>query len=479
MNNLNMNSAITRRHFARTLALPVGALMLGSALPAWAKKKKQKEDKPSSPAQPDSAQPKYETKVLWDFDGLLKDSPNPRSNRPHVYNGNAYLVVILPGRQVKVVKVSLDDGKVQMEPLWKSKPSYTAGNDNHRYYAVGIDALGYIHVTGDMHQQGHVPHWISKRPEDISEFHHACGEGSNKGPQGLSVTYPHFFRSPDGELYHECRASRPVWGIALSRLHVKTQTWTMLGADVTRADAGLKDKHDRRGVWGTPITIWENNGQGSNFGYTQPHMDICWDKNKRMHMVFGILNKTAPHKRDMVGKGHNTATHILYAYTDDGGKTIYRGDGSKIEWPIRAEAGPQQGDVVYKENQGPAPWLKLGVSIEIDKHNRPIVRCSSFKTGHHSLVLVNGKWIDRKDADAKPSGPVENGPAGNKDADEEEGYNPRLIHARTLKLPYQIENLDEEYLRDTGNLLYTAVPPAKQRKTRIILVLATPVQIKK
>jgi hypothetical protein len=145
---------------------------------------------------------------------------------------------------------------------------------------------------------------------------------------------------------------------------------------------------------------------------------------------------------------------------------------------MRAEAGPHQGDVVYKEDDGAAPWLKCGVNIDIDHHNRPVVRCSSFKTGHHSMVLENGKWLDRKDADARPDGPVENNPEVNNRADEEEAYNPRLIHARALKLPHQIENLDEEYLRDTGNLLYTAVPPPKQRKTRIILVLCKPVKTK-
>ena len=51
---------INRRNFWRTLAWPVGALVLGYALPAWAKKKKQQEEKPSDPAQNDSAESKYE-----------------------------------------------------------------------------------------------------------------------------------------------------------------------------------------------------------------------------------------------------------------------------------------------------------------------------------------------------------------------------------------------------------------------------------
>ncbi len=164
MNSENSH-AITRRNFCRNLALPAGALVLGSALPAWAGKRHKKEAEKlaapaqPAPAQPEPAAPKYETKVLWDFDGLLKDSPNPKSNRPRVYNGNAYLIVILPGRQVKIVKVPLDGGKVQREPLWKSNPEFVAGTDNHRFYAVGIDAQGYIHVSGDMHQSK----WVKQK----------------------------------------------------------------------------------------------------------------------------------------------------------------------------------------------------------------------------------------------------------------------------------------------------------------------------
>lgn len=173
----------------------------------------------------------------------------------------------------------------------------------------------------------------------------------------------------------------------------------------------------------------------------------------------------------MVGKGHLTSTDIIYAYSDDGGATIHRGDGSEIQWPMRAEAGPQQGDVVYREDDGDAPWLKVGVSIEMDQQDRPVVRCYSFKTGSHHLVLVDGKWLDHRDENPKSIGPAEN-------KDDEEDYNPKLINARALKLPYEIENLDEEYLRDTGNLLFTAVAPNKQRKTRIILVLSKPVETK-
>lgn len=466
----NTRSIIRMRRTVGALAFLVGGMALvgGDVPPVRADKsgkpdqRKDRDDRMR--AGDDAGGRKYRTTVLWDFDGLLKDSPNPRSNRPRVHNGNAYLVVILPGRKVNVVKVPLDGGKVQMEPLWKSKPDYVAGEDNHRYYAVGIDSDGYIHVTGDMHQQPWVPHWISKKPEDISEFVRRCGEDDNKGPQGRSVTYPHFFRSPRGELYHSCRMSEPVWGMAVSRLDVKTQTWTMLGDDLSKEDAGKKAKRGR------PVTVWEDNGIGHDHGYTQPHLDMCWDKNNRMHIAWSLLDRNLP------GDGGICATHILYAYSDDGGKTVHRGDGTKIQWPMRAEKGPHQADVVLTEDQGPPRWLNVGVSISLDERDRPVIVCKSFRTGKHRLVLDDGKWVDRKEADSRPGAAVKksDGAAAKKDDDPDDEREIPL-HVRSLDLKHPVGHLDEEYLRDTGNLLYTAVVPEKERKKRIVLVHARPV----
>ena len=158
------SNPVSRRSFCRTLALPAGAIVLGSALPAWARRNKQ--EKPSTPAQQDSEQPKYETKVLWDFGGCIEDRFMDRVST-YVYNGNVYLWVLLPEFKTTIVKVPLDGSTVQMYPLM---PGHTTGDDPHRYYRIAADSLGYVHVCGDMHSSPFVKHWISKRPEDISEF---------------------------------------------------------------------------------------------------------------------------------------------------------------------------------------------------------------------------------------------------------------------------------------------------------------------
>lgn len=461
--------SMSRRLFCRDLALPTGALALGRALPAWADKKKmQQAEKPGAPAQPDSAEKKFEAQVLWDFDGCIEDRFMRRVTT-HVYNGNVYLWVLLPEYKTMIVKVPLAGGKAQMCPLM---PGHVTGADPHRFYTIAADAKGTIHVVGDMHSSAHVKHWMSKRPEDISEFVYTSDMGSNKRPQGYNVTYPHLFRSPDGVLYHSIRCADPVWGIGISVLDVKTQTWSMLGADVPSADISKANR--ARKAEGKPMTAWEDNGEGGSFSYTQPHAQIRWDRNRRMHLAFCLLNENTPSS-----KGRHTGSDVLYAYSDDGGKTFRRGDGSLIQLPMRAEAGPHQADVVYSRHDGPPPWVGLLPGLSIDGRNRPVVKAYDHKTGCHTLVLEDGKWTEPATSIVSPAGDQTTEPN-----DEDEEGDSDQADVSKLHLPYKPHHLNPDYLRETGNLVYLSFPEKdrlhgdKPKHHRILLVLSKPAKNK-
>ena len=376
------------------------------------------------------------------------------------------MVVVLPDLKVMILKAPFDGGKAQLSPLL----NVTAGTDPHRFYDIGIDSLGYIHVVGDMHSTAHVKHWISKKPEDISEFVSTSDSDANKRPGGYKVTYPHFFRSPDGVLYHCIRCANPVWGICISVLDAKTQTWTVLGAEIP--DGDLKNKHEKMAV-GKPITAWEDNGEGGNFGYTQPHAHITWDKQKRMHLVLGLLNENTP----SAAHGH-TGSDVLYAYSDDGGKTFHRGDGSQIELPMRAEAGSHQADVVYSKHDGPPPWVGLDPSIHIDDKGRPVVGFFVHKSASpwRKMILENGKWTELAKSTDAQSTDVATKP---KDEDEDEGDS--MMFEKHPNLPYRIYRLDGDYRRDTGNYLYIAEPAPKgnnKGSAMIRIVLSKPLKAK-
>lgn len=457
---------VTRRSFCRMLALPAGALVIGHALPAWAKKKPQAE-KSAAPSEQKVVKQACENKVLWDFSGCLEDRFMNRVTT-HVYNGHVYLWVLLPGYKTHIVKVPLAGGKAQMFPLM---PGHVTGDDPHRFYTIAADALGYIHVVGDMHSSAHVKHWVSKRPEDISEFVFTSDMGEAKRPQGFNVTYPHLFRGPEGVLYHSIRCADPVWGIGVSVYDVKTQTWSMLGADVPASDLGDKRAKKARGK---PMTAWEDNGEGGNFSYTQPHAMIRWDKNKRLHLAFSLLNENTPSS-----KGRHTGSDVLYAYSDDGGKTFHRGDGSQIVLPMRAEPGPHQADVVYSRHDGPPPWVGLLPGLSIDEKNRPVVKAHDHKTGLHTMVLENGKWSKLAVAADAPTAEAAAKPKDKDDDDDAEEVN-----ISKLDLPYDPHHMNGEYLRETGNLVYTVFPEKDRfhgdtpKHHRILLVLSKPVKAK-
>lgn len=451
-------TSFTRRDFCRRLALPAGALMLGNAQFGWAKNKKP-QGKPATPTHPAGTQPKFTSKVLWEFDAM--DADQNKKSLVCGYKGNAYKIFLLPGYQTMIAKIPLDGSPVKTAPLM---PGHVTGSDPHRFYAVAVDSAGYIHVSGDMHGSGHVKHWLSKKPEDISEFVFTSILGDDKRPQGFSVTYPRFYKSPDGVLYHSIRCAEPVWGIGISVLDVKTQTWTMLGADVPRAD--IEKRNRAKKANGKPLTAWEDNGEGG--GYTQPHAHLAWDKNNRMHLAFGLLNEDTPS-----AKGSHTGSDVLYAYSDDHGKTFRRGDGSTIELPMRAEAGPHQADVVYSRHDGRPPWVGLNPHVSIDEKNRPVMHALDHKTGKHEFVLENGKWSELgKSAEVTP--PL--GTAKASDDDDDDDDDP--LHLRGLDLPHKVMFVDKGYFRDTGKLVYQAQVPDKVKHSRIKIVLATPVNAK-
>ncbi|WP_395719204.1 BNR-4 repeat-containing protein [Prosthecobacter sp.] len=429
---------LSRRIFCG--ALFAAALLLGTLHDAWA------------------ATPKFKSKVLWEFDAM--DADHNRKSLVRAFKGHAYKLFLLPGYQTMIAKIPLDGSQVQTAPLM---PGHVTGSDPHRFYSLAVDAAGYVHVSGDMHSSAHVKHWLSKKPEDISEFVFTSDLGADKRPQGFNVTYPRFYKSPDGVLYHTIRCAEPVWGLAISVLDVKTQTWTMLGADVPRADIAKGNRAKK--AKGSPLTAWEDNGEGGNFSYTQPHAHLAWDKNNRLHLAFGLLNENTPSS-----KGRHTGSDVLYAYSDDRGKTFHRGDGTKIELPMRAEAGPHQADVVYSRHEGRPPWVGLNPTVSIDEKNRPVVKALDHKTGVHTFVLEDGAWIDpaQKTKDQKPK-PILPTP----EDDDEEDVD--TLDLSGLDLPHKILFLDKEFYRDTGMLLYQAQVPDKVKHSRIKIVLATPV----
>lgn len=106
---------------------------------------------------------------------------------------------------------------------WKKKvlPSKTQW-DSHNYVRVILDKQGYIHLSGNMHN---VPliYFKSEKPHDISAF----TAGTMTGAREDRVTYPVFFKDPQGDLYFQYRNGKSGEGSTYWKKYLADQKkWT-------------------------------------------------------------------------------------------------------------------------------------------------------------------------------------------------------------------------------------------------------------
>jgi hypothetical protein len=94
--------------------------------------------------------------------------------------------------------------------------------DSHNYVALGVDAQGYLHLSGNMHADPLV-YYRSTKPYDVSsmvEINRMVGKEENR------VTYPKFFTDKDSNLYFSYRIGGSGNGnILINRFNPATGTW--------------------------------------------------------------------------------------------------------------------------------------------------------------------------------------------------------------------------------------------------------------
>ena len=272
---------------------------------------------------------------------------------------------------------------------------YQVENDSHRIFSIGIGPDGFVHIVGDQHNYGasfaavdHMPeryrdgiamHWISDAPEDVSSFTWV-GEDSALTFPGYAFTYASFHYDDDGDLYMQCRnrvhraGHEPgEIGYSIYAYDPTTRAWEALGALPPSTSTAE-----------FPAVFWEDDA------YDKPETDpnfyqafssgIRFDENGRLHAVVGINGNSLA----------DSASHVLYARSDDGGRTFARADGSALTLPLRVEEGAGQADVVAgPDDVGgfPSPcW---------DRDGSPIVSYSEIDPNvamHRAFDEEEGVW---------------------------------------------------------------------------------------
>jgi hypothetical protein len=332
-----------------------------------------------------------------------------------------------------------------------TQKGYTAGKDNHGIYIIAVDRSGYIHVCGGMHS-ALITYWRSDRPEDISSFTRHMPDakrpaGKQPCPIAGHITFPHFFSDRHGQLFWTCQQGCGP----LCSYDESTKLWTALGRELGTMSPKAKTNDEIS-------FFYEDNKRYSTpdldrvkGGMSAKGFDVAWDSKNRMHMAIVLLNI------DLHGKQRGTggATDLLYAYSDDGGKTVFKSNETQIQLPIRAEAGSNQGEVILNENDASLNGVTY---IAVDKADRPIIWCHSHTTGDHCFRLESGHWVDYPTAPV--AGSISTDPSGVMIGLNKRDCFTRFLNldgrnTQTLDLP--VLKYDKAHYNNTGELIWTSL----------------------
>ena len=273
------------------------------------------------------------------------------------FNGNTYFVWVDNQSHPRVTKISADGVTTRrLDP----DDNYKVQNDSHHTFSLGIDSQGYIHIAGDMHNfepsddyldkfdNANMMYWVSSSAEDISQFDF-LGDNQSRAVPGYKFTYPKFYNDRNMELYMLARINLMdqwtpgVRSLALYRYNTQTKAWVERGGYAQASNI----PENYRSI------LWEDNGH-SGSGYQGFIATIMFDMRNRMHLAATINNDN----------DSPDATHVLYAYSDDGGLTFRHANGHKIpELPMRA-SGENAADIVAQAPDNSVfYWIFAGVYV--------------------------------------------------------------------------------------------------------------------
>lgn len=238
----------------------------------------------------------------WSTNGNASDLNQGTGTPVYSKNGHTFFGWIDTSNNMKITHIN-PDGVSTTSTVW----SGVAFDLFHVNPSVAIDKNGFVHITGDVHYDS----WKYK----ISNSPYSITAGFRDGnPPGDKVTYPEFFTDKNGELYlafrDQLKGSFSIGfvGGAVARYNTSNQSWTSLGG----TSHGLRK-----------TLVWENSGSFSGW-YQKFGVRLYFDNANRMHLVATIAKNGDPNN------SNTGLTHVIYAYSDDGGITFKKAGGGSI-----------------------------------------------------------------------------------------------------------------------------------------------------
>jgi hypothetical protein len=271
---------------------------------------------------------------------------------------------------------------------------FFGGDDKYRHWSLALDRDGYVHLTGGKHnwvgaifyapgvfeRLGLSPHfeddtfptmmyWVSREPRRIDDFEFV---GQRENPRNIptphGMEYRNFIQDNDGVLYAYGRVMvQGVAGWGMYRYDTETRTWAPLGGfvpDVKRewtdwADALVRYVADdlvlatmamRHDTPRNRILVWSR--QPAFYNYGRAHrLGIYFDRTNRLHVHVPIKG---------LDEHERAFDSLVYAWSDNGGKTFHRADGAAVALPLTTNPGPGNADVRL---HGTEDWLESWLTV--------------------------------------------------------------------------------------------------------------------
>jgi|GEM_PF-6279872 len=244
------------------------------------------------------------------------------------FNNNQYVIFINNAGHVMIGKRSLSRGNWALYDT-----GFTVDITNaHESASLGVDSKGYIHIAWGMHAVS-LNYARSNNPEDPSAFTRRSMTGQDES----RVTYPQFFMANNVLFFSYRDGISSSANQMLNKYDVSTKQWSVIYHPLI--DGG---------------------GDGA---YVD---NFAVDGNNRIHISFMFRTSSSP----VVNSDYS------YAYSDDGGTTWRKSDGTPYAMPItRSDADKfEPGDISGLVNQN---------HIDVDSNGHPhIVYWKIAPNGH-------------------------------------------------------------------------------------------------
>lgn len=230
--------------------------------------------------------------------------------------------------------------------------------DAHNVISLMVDGDGFLHVSWDHH--GHKLNYAkSIEPESLVLGEKSDMSGLNEG----NVTYPEFFRMPNGDLIFMFRDGQSGKGnLVINKYDLQSKTWNQIQTNLI-------------------------DGENSRNAYWQAFVD----GNGAIHISW-VWRETWD-----VSTNHD----MCYAKSEDGGVTWFKSNNEQYEIPITASTAeyawliPQNSELI---NQ---------TSMTADDDGYPYIatywRDSDSEVPQYNIIFFDGKKWDRLNLDFRKS----------------------------------------------------------------------------